>query len=97
VTLNRSGEDEIGNGLRISFTLVEVLKFAVLLGPLFAASTFAVSLRQDVRTNAVRMTAIQTEMAELRQGIARFDRAHLLYCAGLKADTVGGRPPDADC
>lgn len=94
------GAESNGNGLRVSFSLLDLLKFSLMLGPLIAVITYAVTLRQDLRTTVLRVSAAeqieQQHYTELKTVTDEFVRTKLTYCLNMKADSTS-RAPDAHC
>lgn len=79
-----------------------IIFLAACLGPLLTVAIFFLQLRGDLRQNSVDDIRRDAQIADLRQEIAglnlsasKFERAHALYCSGMRRDS--SRVPDADC
>lgn len=90
------------NGFTVAVDYKTILFLAACLGPLLTVAIFFLQLRVDIRQNTAddmrrdaMLGAHRADIEVLRQGVAKFERAHALYCSGLRRDSA--RAPDADC
>jgi hypothetical protein len=79
-----------------------LLLLVALLGPLVAVITLVLQVRQDVRSNSIRLTVTETRMQALETRMAEAEKARLIFCAGrreMRNDSTrnGIRVPDANC
>lgn len=90
----------------IAVDIKSILMLIALIGPLVAIITMVLQVRQDVRSNSVRMTVTETRLQALEGRMTEQERARTIYCAGRRAaaarergDASSGivRVPDAGC
>lgn len=89
------------NGAKITFAvdLKSILLFVGCVGPLVAIISLVFQVRQDVRSNTLRILDVdqreRSHYEELHAVTEEFKKTKLLYCTGIRRDTVAA--PDADC
>jgi hypothetical protein len=88
-----------GNKLTVAVDIKSILFVITVMAPLLGMSQWIMSVRQDVRSNTLRIIDVdqreKSHYEELHAGVEAFKRAQLLYCRGLKRDSLSA--PDADC
>ena len=90
----------------VAVDIKTILLTATVIGPLLTVAIFLIQLRVDWRQNAsddarrenensAFHAAQQSRIERLEASAAKFERAHSIYCSGMRRDSV--RLPDADC
>jgi hypothetical protein len=92
-----------GGKFLVSFDLKSILMVIGLLGPLVAIITSVLQVRQDVRGNSVRLTAVEVRQealeAKYNEDRREWERARTIFCTARKTeDSIRARVlPDIGC
>lgn len=97
-----AGNGRNGNGskLTVAVDIKSILFVITVMAPLLGMSQWIMSVRQDVRSNTLRIIDLdqreKSHYEEVHAGVEAFKRAQLLFCNTAHHDSVF-RGLDADC